>query len=340
MKEKKSTQHLREQCLGAETFSSEVLAWIQKENLWNLWVPKCYGGLEKSFAEGLRKLKSLAKIDGSLGWTITLCSGANYFIGNLQEDTAESIFLNPKGPVCLGGSGGVFGLAEKQGNQYKLSGKWRYATGAPYLSHFTLNAKLTENGKTLKTEDGSPQVRSFIVSKTEVNIIEDWNTMGLIPTATHSFTVNNSLADKNHSFLYNHFYLPQPIYKIPFGLFADLTLWVNYLGMAEHYLEEIRSILPKEKCKGLKESVSITNQKIDRFSEEIEEYTSNEDSNLTTDYMAKIHKAAVHAVRTISQAIIEIHPLLGIKASRQDHQLNQIFRDYFTATQHPIFADR
>src|SRR5699024_10368812 len=131
------------------------LNWVEKENLWNLWVPKAYGGLECSFSEGLHKLKELAKTDGSLGWTVTLCSGANYFIGNLPKKTAEDIFINPDSPVCMGGSGGVFGTAEKQGDHYLLSGKWRYATGAPYLTHFTLNAEIHENGVQLQNPDGS-----------------------------------------------------------------------------------------------------------------------------------------------------------------------------------------
>ncbi|MDN6310547.1 MAG: hypothetical protein L0J60_07740 [Psychroflexus sp.] len=39
----------------------------------------------------------------------------------------------------------------------------------------------------------------------------------------------------------------------------------------------------------------------------------------------------------MTAAITSIYPYLGVKASRTDQQLNQIFRDYFTATQHHIF---
>src|SRR5690606_32069296 len=133
--------------LETNEFSPETLQWIADRNLWNLWVPKAYNGLESSLTQGLKELQSLAKIDGSLGWTITLCSGANYFIGNLQPDTANQIFLNSKKTVCFGGSGGVFGIAEQQGDHYIISGEWHYATGAPYLSHFTLNAKILSDGK-------------------------------------------------------------------------------------------------------------------------------------------------------------------------------------------------
>lgn len=328
-------RQLREQCLGAALFPSEILERIEEHNLWNLWVPKRYGGLEASLGEGLQKLRSLAYIDGSLGWTVTLCSGANYFIGNLHREAAQGIFLDSKAPI-LGGSGGVFGTAEKLAGRYRISGKWRYATGAPYLSHFTLNAKITVNGKELRERDGSLKVHSFILPKEKVRIVADWNTMGLIATATHSFEVNAVVIDGKYSFQYNRFYLPQPIFKIPFSLFADITLWVNYLGMAEHFLEEARTALPEEKLRNLTRAVSTADREIFGFSEEIER-TIERQNDFTKEYKQKVHSKAADSVRGISRSIIEVYPNLGIKASRRNRQLNQIFRDYFTATQHHIF---
>ncbi len=65
MNEENKFHRLRELCFGATIFPEEVLNWIAKENLWNIWVPKNYGGLELSITAGLAKLKELAKIDGS-----------------------------------------------------------------------------------------------------------------------------------------------------------------------------------------------------------------------------------------------------------------------------------
>lgn len=335
MKKRNNIRQLREQCFGAAAFSSEILKWIEKQNLWNLWVPKSYGGLESSLSEGLQKLRSLAYTDGSLGWTITLCSGANYFIGNLHEEAAHEIFLSSKAPI-LGGSGSVFGTAEKLEGEYVISGKWPYATGAPYLSHFTLNAKIIVNGKEVRGKDGAPEVLSFILPKEKVQIVPDWDSMGLIATTTHSFVVNAAMVDEKYSFQYDRFYFPQPIFKIPFTLFADITLWVNYLGMAEHYLEEARIVLPEGMLRNLKKGISTANKDIFSFSEEIES-TIQGQTGFTKKYMEKVHGKAVDSVRDISSALIEVYPHLGIKASRKDHQLNQVFRDYFTATQHHIF---
>src|SRR5699024_1054711 len=338
MNSQTTAQNLRDQLIGNHRIPSEVLEWISKENLWNIWVPQTYGGLEKSLTEGLRKLKSLAKIDGSLGWTVTQCSGANYFVGNFKEAVAREIFTGPHAPV-LGGSGGAFGTATKQGDQYTISGKWRYATGAPYLSHVTFNANIMAHGEEVKNRDGTPQVRSFVVPKEKVTIIEDWNAMGMAATATHSFTIEELPVHRKYRFWYNHSYLPGPIYKLPSSLFAYLTLWANYVGMAEHYWEESMRVLDDQQSADLKAITEESNQALFGFSAEVERLIRNE-STITETYMQQVHQQAADSVRRISEAIVDIHPLLGMKASRRSHQLNQIFRDYFTATQHIIFANR
>jgi alkylation response protein AidB-like acyl-CoA dehydrogenase len=336
MKKDNKQQALRELCLGADIFPEEVLTWITGQNLWNIWVPKSYGGLELKLSDGLLKLQELARIDGSLGWTVTLCSGANYFIGNLQPEPAKKIFEKPKATI-LGGSGGVFGTAEKIDDNYKISGTWRYATGAPYLTHFTLNAEIFENGKPLLNKDGSPKVRSFILPKNQVQIIEDWNTMGLKASVTHSFKVENVLVPERFSFIYNNFYQPQDIFKIPFSVFADLTLWVNYVGMAQHFLAESRLVTSENILKNLEKSITLSKDQISTYSESIEEKISAGNKVLDS-YTEEIHTSASNSVKKISEKIIEIYPYLGVKASQKDHPLNQVFCDYFTATQHHIFT--
>lgn len=332
-----TAEELREKCFQAKEFSTEILEWIQKENLWNIWVPKAFGGLEFSLTKGLEKLKELAKIDGSLGWTITLCSGANFFIGNLQKEVANEIFSQKN--VCFGGSGGAFGTAEKIGNKYRINGTWRYATGSKYLSHFTLNANILQNGKPVINQDGTPYIRSFVLPKNKVEIIEDWNAMGLRATVTHSFHVDQVECHEKYSFLYTKTYLPQALYQINFGTFADLTLWVNYLGMVTHFVENLTFHFPQLNTKSLQQVVNTTNQQLFEAAYQVENQLNN-NLPITQSSIDNIHQKAVKSVREITREIIQIYPYTGIRGSSIDHAVNQLFRDYFTGTQHPIFTKK
>ncbi|NJX14082.1 acyl-CoA dehydrogenase [Tamlana crocina] len=331
-------QGLSELCLGKEVFSEETLNWIAENKLWNIWLPKTHGGLECALAEGLQKLRKLAETDGSLGWTVTLCSGANFFFGNLKKEVTDAIFLNSEKPVCFGGSGGVFGTAEKQGEGYIISGTWKYATGAPHLSHFTLNAKILENGRVLKNEEGMDVVRSFVLDKDNVKIIPDWNAMGLKATATHSFKIKEKWVHSNYSFLYNEVYHDAPIFKIDFSVFADLTLWVNYIGMADGFCNEAKTVQSHTALlKDLENTIAAADSALNKFVFQIEE-TINSGGAFSEKWVAKIHNEASNSVKALSKAIIDLYPMLGIRACNENENINRIFKDYFTATQHRNFT--
>ncbi|AVR46426.1 acyl-CoA dehydrogenase [Christiangramia fulva] len=333
-----NTQKLREKCFGIEEFTADILNWIQSENLWNIWVPKTYGGLEMNLSEGLQMLREVSKIDGSLGWTITLCSGANYFVGNLKEGTIKKIFNNPKA-TCLGGSGAIKGTAEKVGEKYRISGDWNYATGSHYLSHFTLNASIIENGVPLKNEDGSEKFLSFILPKDKITIISDWRAMGLKATLTNSFKVHDVLVGEEYSFEYDRFHQPQAIFQLPFRVFADLTLWVNYIGMAHHFHKEAKNLTKCNYLDMLMHELKIADKMLFNYAEELEAVISKK-KPIGGNKIEEIHKSASNSVRNLSEAIIKIYPALGMRACSENQELNQVFRDYFTATQHHNFVNR
>lgn len=332
-----SIQQLREECFGATEFSESVLHWIKEQNLWNIWVPKAYGGMELPLSEGLSKLREVAWIDGSLGWTLTLCSGANFFIGNLRKEVAGELFNSKPSPI-LGGSGGAFGTAEKIDSAYMINGTWKFATGAPYLTHFTLNARITENGQVLKNADGTTMIRSFILPKDQVELIPDWATMGLKATVTYSFKVDHQPVPEKYSFTYDQTYHDQPVFKVPFAVFADLTLWINCIGMAAHYLEEAEVVLKEQsKADALRNELKKADDALSRMASEVEAVI-NKGEEISEERISEVHQSTKKSVQQLGVELIQVYQELGIRACSNHHVLNQIFRDFFTATQHQNFS--
>lgn len=123
------TENLRSYSRRAEEegrLTAEQLAIVYDRKWFKLFVPKKYGGLELTVPEGVRLEEKLAQVDGSLGWTVTLCGGANLFVGYIDQSIANSIFIDPR--VCFGGSGQASGKAIVQNDGYEVTGKWQYAT--------------------------------------------------------------------------------------------------------------------------------------------------------------------------------------------------------------------
>ena len=92
---------------------------IYREKWFQLFVPKSKGGLELSLPGILQLEEALAWVDGSLGWTVTLCAGAGWFIGFMDPQLVNDVFTNEK--VCLGGSGKPSGVAKKIKDGYEIT---------------------------------------------------------------------------------------------------------------------------------------------------------------------------------------------------------------------------
>ncbi|WP_445430369.1 hypothetical protein [Chryseobacterium indoltheticum] len=328
-------KEIRMKMHGASKVPSKIINQIHEERLLQIWVPKVYGGLGLRLNQGLQLLFDWSKIDGSLGWMLTLCSGANFFSRNLKPNIAKELFSNPK--TCFGGSGMIGGIAEKQADgTFLINGLWHFATGAPHLSHFTLNARLTENGNPLLDESGNELIRSFVISKNQVEIIPNWKSMGMKATGTYSFKVENIKVTEDYSFIYDEFFTDDAIDKIPFRIFADLTLLVNYLGMAAHFSEEAIKIRPYLDIKFFDEKINKAMVKVIEFADEVEGLL-NESKVITPEKQSEIHDYSSDLVDSLSHQILQIYIQLGIKASHIDSEVYQVFCDYFTATQHSNF---
>lgn len=327
-------EQLRKHLLQAEKFDADVLEAVNGAKWQHIWVPKEYGGLGLSFSEGLKVLQNVSQIDGSLGWFVTLCSGANYFSRNLRPETAKKIFTQAN--VCFGGSGLIGGTAEKVGDSYVINGEWTYATGAPYLTHFTLNAQLIKDGAPILDDRREPQFRSFILDVSQVELIPSWKSMGMVATASHSFKVENQYVHEENSFIYNEFYTTDPLNHIPFEIFADLTLLVNYQGMANHFLEKSVEIRVNEVQDELRAYLAEVSQRVNTYAVQIEQLLS--ESKVMPDSLAsEIHAFGEGTVTKLMFYITRLYQLWGIKASRTGEEINQVFRDFFTATQHANF---
>ncbi|WPO88949.1 hypothetical protein [Chryseobacterium sp. HR92] len=327
-----STKDIRQELHGVSVISDKVLQHIHEEGFLKIWVPKKYGGLGYRFEEGLKALFDWAETDGSFGWMLTLCAGANYFSRNIKPEVAQLLFTHSK--TCFGGSGMVGGTAEKQEeNTYLINGLWNFATGAPHLTHLTLNAKMTENGIPLTDKDGNEIIHSFIVPKEQAEMIPNWKSMGMKASGTYSFIIENVIVSEDYSFVYDTFFTNDTLDSIPFRIFADLTLLVNYLGMASHFIEEAEYIRPEINFKRFAESVEKHLEKVLTIGRDVENILGAH-KEISEDQQHEIHQYGVELVQKLSHQILTVYTQLGIRATDVHSAVHQVFCDYFTAAMH------
>lgn len=329
-------QTLADEAALAEThgrLTEKQLAILYQHRLFNLFVPSSHGGLGMSLPEAVRLQNRLAYIDGSVGWTTTLCAGAAWFIGFLDPALSLHLFANSK--VCFGGSGMATGTADLQTDgSYIIQGDWKFATGAPHLTVFTANCQVTKGGKPLLNADGHPVIRSFCMLPDEVEVIPDWDTMGLKATASHSFRTTDLRLAADRSFLItvSGTKREELIYRFPFDQFAELTLAANYKGMIERFFDLYQEQTPAttiDPFAGLAVTFDVL---LDQSWEQLQRT-----GDLSLALREDIHRTTRNMVRTGIRAVSDIYPETGIRGATLGSPLNRVWRDLFTASQHIIF---
>lgn len=301
---------------------------LHKRRLFNLFVPKSLGGLALDLPEAIRLEEQLAYTEGSVGWTTTLCAGASWFVGFLNASLSEFLFANPL--ACFGGSGMATGSAALQSDgSYLINGLWRYATGAPHLSVFTVNCIIYRDGESLYDRQGNPLVRSFCLLPDEVEVVPDWNTIGLIATASHSFRVSDVRADASRMFDISTESLVRNelIYRFPFMQFAELTLAANYLGMFRRFIElsAIEDGSAQLATSALFQIADLSWQELQRTGTLRKETLEK----ISTECRELVHRG----LRQVQVGYLKT----GIKGATIDTEINRVWRDIFTASQHVIF---
>lgn len=331
--------------------SDKWLQVIHDEKWFKLFVPQVLDGLGMTLPEALRLEEKLAKLDGSLAWTVTLCAGAGWFVGFLDEKLRKEVFSNPK--VCLAGSGFVGGKADLKDGHYVISGSWTYASGALHATHFTANCEVLENGKPLLNSKGNPVVKAFILKKEEVEILDGWNYMGMVATGSHAFRTENLSVPVNRSFeiLPEKVTLLEPVYRYPFLQFAEATLAVNILGISKHFIRLIEESFwkrheyrkyDKRHLKYFEKVFEKQSRKLEKLRKEF--YGQVQESWNELDGNGRISKSTLKQVSWISRKLTQncreingrLYPFAGLEAAKTHTELNRVWRDFNTVSQHAL----
>lgn len=340
----------QQEAISLKRMTAKQLDLAFREKWFKIWVPKSLGGLGLTLLDGMKFLEELAYHDGGLAWTITLCSGANLFVGFIDPQIGKEIFQNPE--VCLGGSGRASGYAERADGGYRIHGYWKYATGAPHLSHFTANCIITEDGKPVLDKNGQQVIHSFFFDRDDVLIHCDWDTFGLECTASHSFSVENHFVGNSRSFLINESESTWPdfLYQYPFIPFAELTLLSNFIGMYNRFIDLVEKyyILKSQDADWLKDKGKNLFKRLDEMQCDFNErkrqiYCLTEESwgNIllgieNVEIYEKIAVTSRNFVSAIKNNTVELFPGCGIGAAQREQEMNIVFRNIFTATQHSL----
>lgn len=311
----------------------------------NMLTPSAYGGKQLSLPDAIQLQEALACADGSLGWMATLCSGAGWLSGFMEPGFAKSLLEGEK--VFLAGSGSVTGTAEKTGNQYTITGKWPYASGANEATAFTANCIVTEKGKPVKDDNGKHKIISVVLLKAEVTVSNDWNAMGMIATASHSFEVKDLKIGEDRTFdMSAKPVVSGSLYYYPFQQLSEATLTINMCGMAIHFMDLFKTMMTEEGI-GNESIMNTYESMLQKFQNarqklyyaiDMSWQVCAANKEISQSVLYKVSVASSTCMEIIRNSVNTLFPHCGLKGANKDNEINRVWRDMQTAGQHSMLV--
>lgn len=338
----------------AGMLAAPVQELIHKRGWLRMLAPAAAGGAELALPDVVRLEEAVARIDGSVAWTLTLCAGAGWFAGFLQPSLAREILATKR--VCLAGSGAPTGYADVEGEGYRVTGCWDYASGAPMATHFTFNAILRRDGEVLHDEHGKPVIRAFMVPAALVERVKTWRSMGLRATASDAYRVSGQWVAREHAFEIDpaRAVAHGPLYRFPFLAFAYVTLAANVAGMAHHFVElaaeciahrrnrfaedDSKLIEAPQVAAALADACARLSDARTRVYAALDSaWTSASGEGRVCQPQAEaLEAASIEWVSASRAAVDTLFPYCGLYAAREDSEINRVWRDFHTASQHAL----
>lgn len=323
---------------------------IYEQGWFKFLVPQAYSGLQLALPQMVRLEESLAWANGSLGWVVTLCSGAGWFGGFLDAGLAAEIMANPQ--LCLAGSGASTGTATISGDGYIINGTWKYASGAHHATHITANCIIKNGNETVLNDDGEPLILPFVFDKKDVRVFPAWKYVGMMATGSDAYEVKDLYVDKNRCFKIDPQYtiINEPLYRYPFLQLAEATLAANLSGLAIHFLDlcipafDDRMKNPRltEPQKGyIKQLLADQTILINKVRAEFYEAVDNSWSNFESadnNGLQEVSLMSRKLAKVSRESVDKLYTYCGLSAANPDTEINQVWRDIHTAGQHSLLT--
>jgi 3-hydroxy-9,10-secoandrosta-1,3,5(10)-triene-9,17-dione monooxygenase len=176
-------------------YSEETHRLFTDAGFYRILQPRMFGGYEFDLKTFYRTIIEIARGCPSSGWLLCLGAGHALQLGSSFSKKAQEEIFGPDGhfvaPLSVGNFPGQRPAKPVDGG-YLVSGKWRYASGVPYSTHFTGLADI----------EGTEPAQSLlvVVPRDKYEVLEDWGDLiGLKGSGSNSVVLDNAFVPAHHT---------------------------------------------------------------------------------------------------------------------------------------------
>lgn len=329
--------------------ASDFARQLAAADMFRLFAPAEMGGVELDLLEGLGRLELLAQHDPACAWISMIGSTTSQLGASLSPRVGKAIFSG-SAPICCG----IFapsGKAWRDGDGYRVSGRWAWASGSANADWILLGVMLSED----QASDPDPSKIRFAALPREALIFHDtWHSLGLRATSSGDVEVDafkieaDQICDPAVD-------LPRsdsPLYRLPYFGFLALGVAACALGNAAGCFAEFEALATQKTPQASRRPLAQQGRIQAKYAETLAAFraaralfdhssaavwdSAVNGADVSVMHRADIRLAATHAVQQSCAAIRSLHDMAGGSAVYQTSPIQKRLRDAETMTQHMI----
>lgn len=326
----------------------DFIAKLKEVGVFRAATPKCYGGSGISPAQFLKLVERISEADGSVGWVASFGS-ASVYLAALPKATQEKMYATSPDIVF---AGGLFPIqpAEQVPGGWMVNGTWKFASGCKGADLLGVGI-----GAAVPGQVGS-KPRTAVFPKEKVDIVDNWDVMGLAGTGSHDLRVTQQYVADEWTFIRGgEPTIDEPLYRYPTIAYAAQVLGVVNLGIARAALDEIIMMA------GGRVAITGAPKLADRSYVRIEVakseamlrsaqaflYDTTESvwqsilagNPVTSEQVALLRLTAVEVARIGNEVVQNMFGLAGTTAIYSHHPLQRYLRDAAVVKQHAFLGE-
>jgi indole-3-acetate monooxygenase len=328
---------------------------LASAGLFRMLVPRVLGGGEVAPVTMVRAIEAVARADASAGWCVMVGATTGLVSAFLDEDVARAIFGDPA--AVTSGVLAPMGRAVREGDGFRVSGRWSFASGVEHATHRMGGAIVMGAGGPELGPSGDPLIRHVVLRAEDTRVIDTWTTSGLRGTGSHDMEATDVFVPARHtcSLITDTPRHAGPLYRFPiFGLLA-LGVAAVAVGIARDAIDVLIDLASKKKPAWSKrtlahrELVQVRVAEAEGLArsgrafliEAAEEVTeiARARGELLDRERALVRLAATQATRSAARAVDLVYEAGGGSAIYASSPLQRAFRDVHVATQHVMVAE-
>lgn len=323
----------------------DIIERFKDIGVYRAFVPKRFGGDERSPSDFLSLIETIAMADGSAGWVASF--GMNpFYLGGLPLETIDKVWADTPDIVF---AGAIFpmSLAQEQDDSYVVSGRWKFASGC-------MGASLIGVGIKPETEGALP--RMAVMPADQVTIDETWDMIGMRATGSHDVVADNVTVPKEWTFVRGgSLSLTEPLFKYPSLSLATQVLAVTTLGLAREALNIIteeaggRKSVTGAPNLGEREYVQIAVGKAEAKVHACKAFFYQATDDVWATIMAGdepsdaqinlLRLASSHLTHECVEVVRTVYKLMGMTSAQNSHPMTRIYRDSSLVAQHAFMGE-